>query len=143
MPFDFRGVSSSGSSNPRRLPIKTWHSATIEIHGLFYEAAPAPPLHMGGNRTQHRLWDPPGRGAGETSGTFPVIPGRIWNAQMHGWARVAGQGCALFLWRIPQAEKAPPASWASASAPAESFDSAQKQTDLIAITQHHNEVWKL
>lgn len=55
VPFDFRGISSSGSSNPRLLPIKTWHSATAEIHGLSYEAGipvPAPLLQTDRSRTQ-------------------------------------------------------------------------------------------
>lgn len=59
VPFDFRGISSSGSSNLRLLPIKTWHITTFEIHGLVYEAGiqpPTPQLHTGGEQdTQHHV----------------------------------------------------------------------------------------
>lgn len=78
MPFDFRGISSSGSSNPRLLPIKTWHSATAEIHGLSYEAgipAPASLLHTDRSRTQSTgCGIPPSTGAEKAPGTFPVTP---------------------------------------------------------------------
>lgn len=111
VPFDFTGVSSSGSSNPRLLPIKTWHSATAGVHGLFYEAGipvPVPPLHTGGSRT-HSIgcgisWP------GCRGGTRHISR---YLCQDMGGTKAAGQCCALFLWRILRADKAPPALWSS------------------------------
>lgn len=149
VPFDFTGVSSSGSSNLRLLPIKTWHSATVAIHGLFYEAGipvrvPPSLSHTGGSRTHSNgcgiPW-PGCRGGSRHISRYLCQDMGGTNAWM---GEAAGQDCALFLWRILRADKAPPALWSLASAPVASFDSsAQKQMDLTAITQHHNEVGNL
>lgn len=112
--FAFRGVSGSGSSNPRLLPMKTWHSATVEIHGLFYKAgipAPAPLLHMSRNSTHSTGCGIP----------WPGCRGDTWHISSYlcqdmgctnAW-RASGQCCALFLRRILQADKGPLTLWAS------------------------------
>lgn len=57
VPFGFRGVSSSGSSSPRLLPIKTWHSEQLKSMDYFTRLESRRP-------PRRRTWD----GAGHSTG---------------------------------------------------------------------------